>query len=139
MPGESILIVDDTLVTLKLTRIFLASQGYHILTASSAEEALEVLRDHHPHLVLTDIQLPGIDGLELTRRIKSSGATRAIPVVALAAFADAGEEQDALKAGCDACISRPVEPRALGLRVRQFLGDHSLEPAVEPGHPDDVL
>ena len=70
MPGESILIIDDTPVNLKLTRILLVNEGYNVLTAASAEEALELLRDFHPELVLADIQLPGIDGFELTRRLK---------------------------------------------------------------------
>src|SRR6266567_1038321 len=93
MPGEPILIVDDTPVNLKLTRILLINEGYKVLTASSAEEALELLRGFHPDLVLADIQLPGIDGLELTRRIKQDESTRDITVVALTAFANKGEEQ----------------------------------------------
>src|ERR1035438_9670808 len=70
MAGESILIVDDTPVNLKLTRILLVNEGYKIMTAASGEEALELLRSYHPAMVLADIQLPGMDGLELTRRIK---------------------------------------------------------------------
>ena len=78
MAGEPILIVDDTPVNLKLTRILLVNEGYKVLTANSAEEALELLRSYHPFLVLADIQLPGIDGLELTRRIKRNEATRSL-------------------------------------------------------------
>jgi two-component system cell cycle response regulator DivK len=121
MAGEPILIVDDTLVNLKLTRILLDSQGYRVLTASSAEEAVEILRTNRPLMVLTDIQLPGMDGLELTRRIKSGIATRDIIVVALAAFASPSEQEDALKAGCDGCISKPFDTRGFGSRVREFL------------------
>jgi two-component system, cell cycle response regulator DivK len=121
MAGEYILIVDDTLVNLKLTRILLAHLGYHVLTASSAEEALETLRTNHPQLVLTDIQLPGMDGLELTRRIKASPDTVDVLVVALATFAGPGEEKDALEAGCDGCIAKPVDTHTLGSRVREFL------------------
>src|SRR5437868_12234455 len=78
MAGEPILIVDDTPVNLKLTRILLMNEGYKVLTAASAEEALELLRSHHPQLILADIQLPGMDGLEMTRRIKQDEKTRDI-------------------------------------------------------------
>ena len=70
MPGEPILIVDDTPINLKLTRILLEHQGYEVRTANGAEEALQVLESFHPRLVLADIQMPGVDGLEMTRRIK---------------------------------------------------------------------
>jgi two-component system, cell cycle response regulator DivK len=131
MAGERILIVDDTLVNLKLTRILLANQGYLVLTASSAEEAVEILRTDHPLLVLTDIQLPGMDGLELTRRIKSGIATRDITVVALAAFASPNEQEDALKAGCDGCIPKPFDTRGLASRVREFLERPGPAPPVD--------
>src|ERR1035438_6793640 len=101
MAGEPILIVDDTPVNLKLTRILLANEGYKVLTAGSAEEALELLRSFHPSLVLADIQLPGMDGLEFTRRVKKDPATRDIMVVALTAFATKGDERKATDAGCD--------------------------------------
>src|SRR3954452_22163518 len=100
MAGEPILIVDDTPVNLKLTRILLAGEGFQVTTAPSAEEALELLRGFHPQLILADIQLPGIDGLEMTRRIKENPSTRDIAVVALTAFAMKGDEQRALEAGC---------------------------------------
>jgi DNA-binding response OmpR family regulator len=121
MPGEPILIVDDTPVNLKLTRILLVNEGYKALTAASAEEALELLRSYHPHLILADIQLPGIDGLEMTRRIKADEKTRDIIVVALTAFANPGDEQKALAAGCDGYITKPIDTRSLGARIRGFL------------------
>jgi len=121
MAGEPILIVDDTPVNLKLTRILLINEGYKVLTAASAEEALELLRSYHPSLVLADIQLPGIDGLELTRRIKQDERTRDITVVALTAYATKGDEQKAIDAGCDGYLTKPIDTRALGDRIRQFL------------------
>jgi two-component system cell cycle response regulator DivK len=111
MAGESVLIVDDTPVNLKLTRILLVNEGYKVLTAPTAEDALELLRSCHPDLVLADIQLPGIDGLELTRRIKSEASTRDITVVALTAFAMKGDEQRAIEAGCDGYITKPIDTR----------------------------
>src|SRR5215471_15482062 len=121
MAGEPILIVDDTPVNLKLTRILLVNEGYKVLTASSAEEGLELLRGFRPELILADIQLPGIDGLEMTRRIKQDPATHDIMVVALTAFAMKGDELKAIEAGCDAYITKPVDTRTLGQRIRTLL------------------
>ena len=130
MAGESILIVDDTPVNLKLTRILLINEGYKVRTAASGEEALEVLRNYHPVLILADIQLPGIDGLELTRRIRQNEATRDIMVVALTAFAMKGDEQRAVDAGCDGYITKPIDTRTLGARIRGHLDRHSESPAA---------
>ena len=121
MAGERILIVDDTPVNLKLTRILLVNEGYKVLTAASAEEALEVVRSHHPDLVLADIQLPGMDGLDLARRIKQTAATRDIAVVDVTAFAMAGDEGRALDAGCDGYITKPIDTRTLAARIREIL------------------
>jgi CheY-like chemotaxis protein len=132
MPGEPILIVDDTPVNLKLTRILLVNEGYRALTAASAEEALELLRSYHPHLILADIQLPGMDGLEMTRRIKQDEKTRDIVVVALTAFANPGDEQKAIAAGCDGYITKPIDTRSLGARIRGFLDQRA---ATESGSP----
>src|ERR1039458_1149701 len=129
MAGESILIVDDTPVNLKLTRILLVNEGYKVMTAASGEEALELLRSFHPALILADVQLPGIDGLELTRRIKRNEATRDITVVALTAFAMKGDEQRAAEAGCDGYITKPIDTRTLGARIRGHL-DRRLEGAA---------
>jgi CheY-like chemotaxis protein len=137
MAGEPILIVDDTPVNLKLTRILLVNEGYTVLTASSAEEALELLRSYHPRLILADIQLPGIDGLEMTRRIKLDERTRDIAVVALTAFAMKGDEQKAVDAGCDGYITKPIDTRTLGGRIRQLLQRRGEPPAAvdqAPGH-----
>jgi len=137
MAGEPILVVDDTLVNLKLTRLLLADQGYEVLTATSAEEALKLLSTNRPRLVLTDIRLPGMNGLQLAQRIKSDEAMRDIQVVALAAFASQGEEEAAIRAGCEGCISKPVDHR-LGALVRRFLksGEDAL-PGDGPAAPLD--
>src|SRR6516162_7216481 len=140
MAGEPILIVDDTPVNLKLTRILLVNEGYKVLTAASAEEALEMLGSFHPKLILADIQLPGIDGLEMTRRIKKDERTRDIAVVALTAFAMKGDEQKAIDAGCDGYITKPIDTRALGSRIRQLLAQREAEaPAAEaPAGPERI-
>jgi DNA-binding response OmpR family regulator len=142
MPGEPILIVDDTPVNLKLTRILLVNEGYKVMTAASGEEALELLRSYHPQLILADIQLPGIDGLELTRRIKKNEETRDIAVVALTAFAMKGDEQKAVEAGCDGYITKPIDTRSLGARIREHLNRRAeaqgASPAPQPATPGDA-
>jgi two-component system, cell cycle response regulator DivK len=135
MAGEPILIVDDTPVNLKLTRILLVNEGYKVLTASSAEEALELLRSYHPYLVLADIQLPGMDGLEFTRRVKQNPATSDIMVVALTAFATRGDEQKAVDAGCDGYITKPIDTRSLGLRIRTHLDRRAESHPATPAPP----
>ena len=121
MAGEPILIVDDTPVNLKLTRILLVNEGYKVLTAGSAEEALELLRSFHPELVLADIQLPGIDGFELTRRLKQNEQTRDIMVVALTAFAMKGDEEKIREGGCEAYIAKPISVVQFLETVDRFL------------------
>jgi CheY-like chemotaxis protein len=128
MAGEPILIVDDTPVNLKLTRVLLVNEGYKVLTAATAEEALELLHSYHPSLILADIQLPGIDGLEFTRRIKQNAHTRDITVVALSAFAMRGDEQKALDAGCDGYITKPIDTRKLPEQVAEFLAKERPKP-----------
>jgi two-component system cell cycle response regulator DivK len=134
MAGEPILVVDDTPVNLKLTRVLLVNEGYKVLTAASAEEAIELLRSFRPDLVLADIQLPGMDGLELTRRIKQDENTRDIAVVALTAFATKGDQQKAIDAGCDGYITKPIDTRLLGSRIRAFL-DRRVELRFGPASP----
>jgi CheY-like chemotaxis protein len=121
MPGEPILVIDDTPVNLKLTRLVLLTEGYPVETAHDAEEALEILKRFRPRLILVDIQLPGMDGLELTRKLKGDPSTSDILVVALTAYAMKGDEQRALEAGCDGYITKPIDTRYLPLQVREYL------------------
>ena len=99
MAGESILIVDDNLRYLTLVRALLTAEGYGVRTAVDAEEALEVLKAFHPRLILMDIQLPGMDGLALTRMLKTNTDTRDMTVVAFSGSAIT--EQNALDSGCE--------------------------------------
>src|SRR5215831_2605759 len=138
MAGETILIVDDTPVNLKLTRILLQHEGYQVRTAATAEEALRVLESFHPRLVLADIQLPGMDGLEMTRRIKDDPRNRDVMVVALTAFAMKADEEKAMEAGCDGYITKPIDTRALGARVRGYL-DKGIAEAQLPESEDSTL
>jgi len=113
MSSESILVVDDNPQNLKLVRVLLASEGYQVRTAADAEEALRILASFTPRLVLMDLQLPGMDGLELTRRLKSDPALRGLIVIALTAYAMKGDREKALAAGCDDYVSKPIHTDSL--------------------------
>jgi CheY-like chemotaxis protein len=137
MPGEPILIVDDTPVNLKLTRMLLEHEGYQVRTAASAEAALEVLETFRPRLVLADIQLPGMDGLEMTRRIKGDPRNGGVLVVALTAYAMKGDEERAMQAGCDGYITKPIDTRTLGAKLREYMGQGHPPPANGTSTPAD--
>jgi two-component system, cell cycle response regulator DivK len=112
MAGEKILIVDDNLLNLKLVRVLLRTEGYDVRTCTDAEEALAALQEYRPVVILMDIQLPGIDGLELTRRLKADPATRDITIIALTAYAMKGDEEKARAAGCDGYLTKPIDTAA---------------------------
>jgi CheY-like chemotaxis protein len=121
MAGEPILIVDDNPANLKLARVLLASEGYEVRTATDAEEALAVLREFLPDLILMDIQLPGMDGLELTRRLKADSKTCDVAILALTAYAMKGDEERALAAGCDGYVAKPIDTKRLTAKVAALL------------------
>jgi two-component system, cell cycle response regulator DivK len=108
-----VLVVDDNPVNLKLTRVLLTSEGYTVRTAGDAEEALQVLETLTPRVILMDIQLPGIDGLELTRRLKRDPIRKDIVIIALTAYAMKGDEERARAAGFDGYITKPIDPTTL--------------------------
>ena len=122
MNRGTILIVDDNPVNMKLIRVLLAGEGYDVRTATDASETLKILKVIHPGLILMDIQLPGIDGLELTRRLKADPATCDIPIVGLTAYAMKGDEERILAAGCDGYIPKPIDTRTLPGFIRSHLG-----------------
>jgi two-component system cell cycle response regulator DivK len=134
MAGETIIVVDDAPVNLKLAAAVLRSEGYKVRLASSAEEALMTLRTMVPELLLVDIMLPGMNGLELTRRLRQDPRTRDMLIVALTASAMADTEQQAYDAGCDGFIAKPIDTRSLGLRLRTFLDGQ--EDAVAVPEPE---
>ena len=127
MEGTSILIVDDNTQNLKLARVVLANEGFDVHTASNAEDALQLLRTVTPRLILMDIQLPGMDGLELTRRLKADPATRAIGIIALTAYAMKGDDEKAFAAGCDGYITKPIDVERLPVVVSSYLAERSPE------------
>ena len=103
-----VLIVEDNPANMTLAVFLLQSAGHTVLTATDAETGLTLARAEQPDLVLMDIQLPGMDGLEATAVLKRSAATRAIPVIALTALAMKGDEQRIRAAGCDGYIAKPL-------------------------------
>jgi len=121
MAKEAILIVDDNPVNMKLIRILLTGEGYDARTAADAGEALEVLKGFNPRLILMDIQLPGMDGLELTRRLKADPLTRDIRILGLTAYAMKGDEEKILAAGCDGYVSKPIDTRTLPELISHYL------------------
>jgi two-component system cell cycle response regulator DivK len=109
-----ILIVEDTPANMKLAVFLLESAGHTVLTATDAETGLAIARSEQPHLILMDIQLPGMDGLGATALLKQDDRTRAIPVIALTALAMKGDEERIRAAGCDGYVAKP-------LRYQDFL------------------
>jgi CheY-like chemotaxis protein len=111
----------DNPVKLKLARVLLASEGCEVRTAADAEEALAVLKGFRPRLILIEIHLPGMDGLELTRRLKADPAMRGIVALGLSAYAMKGDEERFLAAGCDGYIATPIDTRRLPSQVAEYL------------------
>jgi CheY-like chemotaxis protein len=111
MAGERILIVDDNELNLKLLRVTLLGEGYDVATARDADEALASLEQLTPRVILMDIQLPGTDGLELTRRIKGDPRWASVPIVAVTSYAMKGDRERALAAGCEEYITKPIDTR----------------------------
>lgn len=118
---KRILVVDDNPGNLRLFTLLLASPRYEVQTAASAQLALDLLASFHPDLILLDLQLPDIDGLELARRLKADPVLRSIPIVAVTAYAMKGDEQRARAAGADGYVSKPVEKKAFRQLVADFL------------------
>ena len=121
MAGEPILVVDDNAANLKLARVLLSGEGYDVRTAADAAEARDALRTFLPRLILMDIQLPGMDGLELTRLLKSDPRTAAIRIVGLTAYAMKGDEARIRAAGCDGYIAKPIDTRRFAAQVAELL------------------
>jgi len=113
--------VDDNPVNLKLAASVLEFAGYQVLTASDANQAIEVVRRTPPDLILMDLALPGMDGLTLTRQLKVDPVTRHIGIVALTASAMKGDDQKARDAGCDGYITKPIDTRQFAGQVAEML------------------
>jgi CheY-like chemotaxis protein len=109
MAGEKILLIEDNPVNRRLAEFLLRSQGYQVLEANAAQQAFEILKTERPALIVMDIQLPGMDGLEATKKLKENPATREIPIVAVTSYAMGGDREKALEAGCVGYVTKPID------------------------------
>jgi signal transduction histidine kinase len=119
--GSTVLVVEDNPVNRRLARNVLRSRGYRVLEADTGEEGIEIARSELPHLILMDLQLPGLDGIEATRRLKADPRTCAIPVVALSARVEATDEARAREAGCAGYIAKPIRLSRFPQQVGSYL------------------
>jgi two-component system, cell cycle response regulator DivK len=113
MAGKLVLIVEDNDKNLELVQDILEFRGFQTLAASNGHQAVQLAREHRPDLVLMDIQMPGLDGVSALRQLRSEAATRAIPVVALTAFAMTEDRGKLLAAGFDGYLAKPIDVRTL--------------------------
>lgn len=128
MAGEKILIVEDNPINQKLAKLLLKVEGYEVETADDANDALKVLETFHPILILMDIQLPGKNGLELTRELKSDPKFKDILIVALTAYAMKGDEEKALLAGCDGYMTKPISAISFPNDIAEYLKKQTVKP-----------
>ncbi len=113
MSHEPILIIDDNIMNLKLERVLLEIEQYEVRTAKDAPEALRVLETFLPRLILMDLQMPDMDGVELTLKLKADSRYRDIPILMVTSYTQKGDADRALAAGCDAYITKPIDTQAL--------------------------
>jgi two-component system cell cycle response regulator DivK len=121
MAVKRILAIEDHEENRRLLRDLLTSFGYELIEALTGEEGVALAETEVPDLILMDIQLPGIDGYETTRRIKANSALRHIPVIAVTSYALSGDEVKAFEAGCDAYVTKPFDPAELLAKIQEFL------------------
>ena len=121
--AKSVLIVEDNELNMKLFHDLLEAHGYNTLQTRTGIEALQLAREHHPDLILMDIQLPEVSGLEDTKWIKEDEDIASIPVIAVTAFAMKGDEERIRQGGCEAYISKPISVAKFLETVRAYLGE----------------
>ena len=119
--NKCILVVEDHADNRRIVRDLFTSAGYEIIEAVTGEEGVTMAETKHPDLILMDIQLPGLDGYETTRRIKANPELGHIPIIAVTSYALSGDDVKAFAAGCDAYIAKPFSPRVLLAKVREYL------------------
>jgi len=119
--SQTVLVVEDNELNMKLFHDLLEAHGYAILQTRDGMEALKMARDHHPDLILMDIQLPEVSGLEVTKWIKEDDTLKEIPVVAVTAFAMKGDEEKIREGGCEAYIAKPISVANFLETVQRFL------------------
>ena len=123
MKAPRILIVDDNMVTVELTSFILGAAGFVVASTTDANRAVSEISTFRPDLILMDIQMPGVDGLELTRQIKRTPSSEHILIVAFTAFAMKGDEAKMLEAGCDGYIAKPFDVARCADTIRLLVRD----------------
>lgn len=121
MAARKILVVEDNPQNMKVVLMTLKPHGYTLLQATDGEEALKVVISDNPDLIIMDVQIPKMDGLEVTRKLRQMPAFRHVPVIAVTAYAMKGDEEKAREAGCDAYLPKPVNTRQLPQIVAEML------------------
>jgi two-component system, cell cycle response regulator DivK len=119
--SRRILLIEDHEDNRRIVRDLLTPAGYEVVEALTGEDGVSMADTHRPDLILMDIQLPGLDGYEATRRIKANPALRAIPIIAVTSYALSGDDVKAREAGCDAYVTKPFSPRALLAKIREYV------------------
>jgi len=121
MMNKTILVIEDHEDNRRIMRDLLMSAGYEVIEAVTGEEGVTAAETHRPDLILMDVQLPGLDGYEATRRIKANPSLQKVPVIIVTSYALSGDDVKAFEAGCDAYVSKPFSPRELLAKIREFL------------------
>ncbi|MEX0851842.1 MAG: response regulator [Bauldia sp.] len=121
--AKTVLVVEDNELNMKLFHDLLEASGYNIVQTRNGLEAIDLAREHRPDLILMDIQLPEVSGLEVTKWIKEDDELRTIPVIAVTAFAMKGDEERIRQGGCEAYLSKPISVHTFLETVKSYLGD----------------
>ena len=121
MVQRTVLVIDDHEDNRRILRDLLTSAGYEVVEATTGEDGVASAETRSPDLILMDIQLPGIDGYEATRRIKGNDALRRIPLIVVTSYALSGDDAKAFAAGADAYVAKPFSPRAMLAKIREYL------------------
>ena len=121
MSDTTVLIIEDNELNRVLVKVLFEKNNYQVLEAENAEDGLDLAHQHHPDVIIMDIQLPGMDGITATKALKKDPAMQAIPVVALTSYAMQGDEERALAAGCSGYITKPIDTRTFIQTVTQYI------------------
>jgi two-component system, cell cycle response regulator DivK len=119
--SRRILVIEDHEDNRRILRDLLEHADYEMIEAHTGEDGIALAESERPDLILMDIQLPGLDGYETTRRIKANPALSRIPIVAVTSYALSGDDRKAFEAGCDAYVTKPFSPRALLAKIREYV------------------
>jgi len=119
--SKRILVIEDQEDNRQIVRDLVTASGYELIEATTGEEGIEAAARESPDLILMDIQLPGIDGYEVTRRIKANPQLQKIPIIAVTSYALSGDDKKAFAAGCDGYVTKPYSPRVLLAKIREYL------------------